>query len=180
MIEIGELLDRLEQSMAHLDTLDDATRAQVFALLDGVDLVHRYALHRLTEQVGTEALGRARAAEPFVAWLAEVYGLGTDECESAVAAIEQVRPLLHSHDGDVEVLAASGGVVRVRLTGACQGCTASSITLQHGIEEALREHLPGFVVLEVEPDDAPPHPPPGAPLDLTDLPIGRTLPIHPA
>lgn len=177
MIDLGELLGRLDEQVADLESLDDHTRAQVFGLLDAVDLLHRYALHRLTESVGTEAIERAGAAEPLVAWLTEAYGLLADQRADAMAALEDVRPFLYSHGGDVEVLAAAGGIVRVRLTGACQGCTASSITLQHGVEEALRERLPGFVVLEIEPDEATPHPPPGPPLDVV---VGRNLPIHPS
>ena len=37
----------------------------------------------------------------------------------------------------------SDGVVSLRLTGACQGCPLSSITLSAGIERILREHVPG-------------------------------------
>ena len=51
--------------------------------------------------------------------------------------------------------------MRVRLSGACSGCTSAAETLRSGVEEALREGLPGFVGMEVAPDDgAPPHPPP--------------------
>jgi hypothetical protein len=35
------------------------------------------------------------------------------------------------------------------------------VTLQKGVEEALRERFPGFVELEVEEIEAPAHPPPG-------------------
>jgi Fe-S cluster biogenesis protein NfuA len=52
-------------------------------------------------------------------------------------------------------------VVRVQLSGACSGCTSASETLRHGVEEALREGLPGFVAMDVAPDDgAAAHPPP--------------------
>jgi hypothetical protein len=32
--------------------------------------------------------------------------------------------------------------------------------LRHGVEEALRENLPGFVAIDVAPDLPPPPPPP--------------------
>lgn len=180
MIGLEELLARLEEQMARLETLDDATRADVVELLDGVDLLHRYALYRMAQAIGRDTVGRVAAEEPFVAWLDEAYGLVTDERAAAVDALAQVRPFLHSHGGDVEVLGASAGIVHVRLTGACQGCTAASITLQQGVEEALREHLPGFVVLEIEPDVAAPHPPPGPTLDAVGIALGRPLPLHPS
>lgn len=180
MIDFDELLARLDEQMARLESCDEATRALVFQLLDEVDLLHRFALHRLSEYVDTAALERARGAEPLVAWLAEAYGLDVDQRDEAVAALDVVRPFLRSHGGDVEVLSAAGGIVRVRLAGACQGCTASSITLRNGVEEALRDHLPGFVVLDVESDEATPHPPPGPTLDDPGVTLGRNLPLHPA
>jgi Fe-S cluster biogenesis protein NfuA len=78
----------------------------------------------------------------------------------ADAALERIRPYIDSHGGAVEILEVDGGVVRVRMSGACSGCTASAVTAREGIEEALREEWPGFVALEVEADDAPAHPPP--------------------
>jgi hypothetical protein len=49
------------------------------------------------------------------------------------------------------------------MQGACSGCTASAITLQQGVEEALRAGYPDFTRLEVDEDpDAVAHPPPTA------------------
>lgn len=136
-------------------------REQVIALLDGIDLLHRSALHALADAVGHATLEQARAAHPAVAWLLEAYAVGVDERAAAEAAVAAVLPYIHSHGGDVEILAVERGVVHVRLQGSCAGCSASAITLREGVEKALEERLPGFVALEVEPDDAPPHPPPG-------------------
>jgi nitrite reductase/ring-hydroxylating ferredoxin subunit len=36
------------------------------------------------------------------------------------------------------------GVVHVQMSGSCQGCAASAMTLRRGIEEALRSGYPGF------------------------------------
>jgi Fe-S cluster biogenesis protein NfuA len=161
MSALDELLDELEGLLVEIDGLDDSVRGRVLALLDGIDALLRLALTRLTASVGPEAVERARAAEPAVAWLLEAYAIGVDERAAAEAALDDVRPYLHSHGGDVAVLAARGGVVHVKLSGACSGCTASTITLRRGVEEALRERMPGFAAMEVEEDDALPHPPPG-------------------
>ena len=40
------------------------------------------------------------------------------------------------------------GIVRVRLQGACQGCPMSQITVKSGIEQLLKDKVPG--VAEVE------------------------------
>lgn len=161
MSALDELLDELEGLLGEVDRLDEPVRARVLSLLDGIDALHRLALGRLATAIGPEPLERARAGDPAVAWLLEAYAVGVDERAAAEAALDDVRPYLHSHGGDVAVLAAQGGVVRVKLSGACSGCTASTITLRRGVEEALREHFPGFAAMEVEEEDALPHPPPG-------------------
>ena len=156
-----DLLQRLEELLAEVEGLDQPVRQTVFELLDGIDTIHRFALRHLAETIGPEAVQRLRDAEPPVAWLFDAYGIGVDEQAAAEAALESIRPYIHSHGGRVEVLDASQGVVRLRMSGACAGCSASAVTLQEGIEEALRDHMPGFARIEVEADTAPTHPPPG-------------------
>jgi len=162
MPAFDDLLDELERRLSEAQELDAAARETVFALLDGVDALHRHALERLGALLTPEGRERLRAADPAVAWLFEAYAVGVDERAAAEVALDAVRPYLQSHGGDVAVLGASRGIVRVRLSGACSGCTASTVTLRRGVEEALREHLPGFAAMEVEEDLlAPAHPPPG-------------------
>ena len=157
---LGPLLDRLEELLADVEGLDEPVRDRVFELLDGVDAVHRLAMTRLADALG-EQLRPLRRQDAAVDWLFEAYGVGVDDVDAADAALDQVRPYLHEHGGEVEVLGVQHGVVRVRLSGACSGCTSASETLRHGVEEALREGLPGFVSMDVAPDDgAAAHPPP--------------------
>ena len=157
---LGPLLDRLEELLADVEDLDDGVRDKVFELLDGVDAVHRLALTRLADALGS-GLGRLRRDDVAVDWLFQAYGVGVDDVDAASAALAPVRPYIHEHGGEVEVLGVQHGVVRVRLSGACSGCTSAAETLRHGVEEALREGLPGFVAMDVAPDDgAAPHPPP--------------------
>lgn len=157
---LGPLLDRLEELLATVENLDDEVRGQVFELLDGVDAVHRLAITRLAVELGPQ-LAQVRHTDPAVQWLFEAYGVGVDDEAAASDALEQIRPYLHEHGGEVEVLGVRDGTVRLQLSGACSGCTAAGETLRHGVEEALRENLPGFVAMDVAPDDgAPAHPPP--------------------
>ncbi len=160
LASLGPLLDRLEELLGDVEELDPDVRDRVFELLDGVDAVHRLAVTHLADTIG-EDLWQLRRGDAAVDWLFEAYGVGVDDVDAASGALEQIRPYLHEHGGEVEVLAVAGGVVRVRLIGACSGCTSAAETLRHGVEEALRENLPGFVAMDVVPDeDAPPHPPP--------------------
>ncbi len=160
--DLSELLDRLEQRITEVDELDEPARRSVFDLLDGVDALHRTALRRLATIVGEDRLKRAAERDPAVEWLLSAYGVGVDERRAAEEALDAVRPFVHSHGGRVEVLEVTDGRVRLRMAGSCSGCTASAVTLRYGIEEALREHFPGFMSVEVEEniaDEA--HAPPG-------------------
>lgn len=53
--------------------------------------------------------------------------------------IDQIRPYIQSHGGDVEFVAMEGNTVKLRLLGACSGCPGAVMTLHHGIETQLRE-----------------------------------------
>ncbi len=173
MATLGEAVARLEELLSEVESLDEPVRERVLDLLDGVEALHRLGLERLGDALGPEAVENLRDTDPAVAWLFDAYGIGVDHRAAAEKALEEVRPYIHSHGGAVEVLEADNGVVRVKLSGACSGCTASSITLQEGIEDALREHYPGFVAMEVEEDhDAASHPPPGPTL-LQIQPLSR-------
>lgn len=162
--QLDDLLTHLEEVLAEVDAMDEMVRGRVFALLDGVDALHRMALSRLEDALGVDVVSDLRRADPAIAWLFDAYAVGVEQRAAAEAALESIRPYIHSHGGNVDVLDVEEGVVRVRMSGACAGCTASAITLQEGIEDALREGFPGFSHVEVEEDAAPAHPPPGATL----------------
>jgi Fe-S cluster biogenesis protein NfuA len=45
-------------------------------------------------------------------------------------------------------LQADGGLVKLRLMGACSGCPMSQMTLKNGIERSLRENVDDSIVVE--------------------------------
>ncbi|MBW2036296.1 MAG: NifU family protein [Deltaproteobacteria bacterium] len=57
--------------------------------------------------------------------------------EAVQMVIDRLRPMLQADGGDVELVEVDGGVVKVRLQGACRGCPMSQITLKNGIERFL-------------------------------------------
>jgi len=72
--------------------------------------------------------------------------------ERVAEVLGRIRPAIQADGGDLELIEVTdGGVVRVRFHGACVGCPSSSITLKAGIEQNLRERVPG--VTAVEPVD---------------------------
>ena len=58
-------------------------------------------------------------------------------------ALDEIRTFLRSDGGGVDLIEVTAdGTVKVRLSGACQGCPFSSQTLKNGIEKKLKEKLP--------------------------------------
>ncbi len=57
---------------------------------------------------------------------------------------EMVNPSIASHGGRADLVAMDeqGGVAYLRLSGGCQGCAMSRMTLTQGIEVALRDEIP--------------------------------------
>jgi len=62
--------------------------------------------------------------------------------EKVEAVLNQIRPNLVADGGNVELVDASDGIVKLRLTGACGGCPMASMTLKNGVERVLKEQLP--------------------------------------
>ena len=63
--------------------------------------------------------------------------------EQVDKALDVVRPALQRDGGDVELVAVEDdGTVKVRLTGACNGCMMATMTLKMGIEKYLKEQIP--------------------------------------
>lgn len=165
MSDLVALLDRLEVLLGQLEGLDEPVRAPVFEMLDGIDAVHRLALGRLADAVGEVELDRLRRTDPAIAWLLDAYSAGVDERRAADTALDAIRPYIEGHGGRVELVDVRDGVVTLRLSGACSGCTASAETLREGVVEALVEGFPGFSRMEVEEDaTAAVHAPPGVTL----------------
>jgi Fe-S cluster biogenesis protein NfuA len=71
--------------------------------------------------------------------------------EQVKAYIEQIRPYIQSHGGDVEFVRMEGAKVYLRLVGACSSCPGAVMTLRYGIESQLRELVsPDLEVERVE------------------------------
>ena len=70
--------------------------------------------------------------------------------EEVQKVLDEVRPTLQADGGDVELVDVDekGGVVKVKLVGACAGCPMSQMTLQQGIERVLKERIPAVTKVE--------------------------------
>ncbi len=149
---IGELADRLVRHP------DPDVAAQAAELLDWIDAFHRDGLGRLVEMIRQwrgEIFLESVAADDITGMLLAAYGLGDggetveEALASVEAAIDEVRPLVESHGGAIEVDSVADGVVKVRMQGTCDGCPSSAATLTYGVEQALRDHWVHFRRLEL-------------------------------
>src|SRR3546814_14776712 len=59
-----------------------------------------------------------------------------------------INPQLAQHRGNVALVEVTAdGVVVLRFGGGCHGCGMVDVTLQHGIEQTLRENVPGVTAV---------------------------------
>ena len=72
-------------------------------------------------------------------------GINGSLARRVVAVLEQsVNPAIASHGGRADLVALNedDGTAYLRLSGGCQGCAMSQMTLRQGIESALLEEVP--------------------------------------
>jgi Fe-S cluster biogenesis protein NfuA len=66
-----------------------------------------------------------------------------------VEAIDAIRPALQMDGGDIELVGVNEeGVVQLKLSGACDSCSISWLTLKGGVERILKERVPGVTSVE--------------------------------
>ncbi|MGQ0571869.1 MAG: NifU family protein, partial [Armatimonadota bacterium] len=143
---------------------DPAVRDLALDLSEAVMHLHHEALFRIVTLLrnvpgGGDVLEVLRG-DPVVGTLLAEHDL-LDEPEDletrVVEALKKVRPYMHGHGGDVELIEVRDGVARLRLQGACDGCASSALTLKMGVEQILKEAVPELAGIDVE---GLPHPKP--------------------
>lgn len=56
---------------------------------------------------------------------------------------EEISPMLATHGGGVELVdVTEDGVVKVKLTGGCCGCSSAQMTLTGVVEQAIKAKVP--------------------------------------
>lgn len=58
-------------------------------------------------------------------------------------ALNEIRPFLNSDGGDISFIELEeDGTVKVKLHGACTGCSVNQMTLKSGVEMTVKKHAP--------------------------------------
>jgi Fe-S cluster biogenesis protein NfuA/nitrite reductase/ring-hydroxylating ferredoxin subunit len=152
-----ELLARVQELQEALDSAGESVPHDLAEeLVSGIVRMYGAGLERILAAVHEsgepgERIAKALAQDDLVAMLLLIHDLHPVPLADRVqAALESVRPYMESHGGNVELLSLENGVARIHLRGSCSDCSASSVTLELAIKQALEETAPDLVGLEVE------------------------------
>src|SRR5215813_15088437 len=112
------LSQRIEELIARIEAAPDpSVRADALELTRSLMELHGAGLDRVMEIVARAgasgyALMEDFAGDDLVASLLLLYGLHPHDLEKRVMkALDEARPVLHSHGGDVELLGVAEGIV---------------------------------------------------------------------
>jgi Fe-S cluster biogenesis protein NfuA len=142
-VEVREQVGRVESLLGSIEH-DPEALATVQAIVE----LYGEGLRRIVALAGS---GEPLESDELVSHLLLLHDLHPVDVDTRVArALEDVRPYLGSHGGDVELLGVEEGVARLRLNGTCDGCPSSAVTLQHSIETAILRAAPELVAVVAE------------------------------
>jgi len=67
---------------------------------------------------------------------------------------EQVNPGVAAHGGAINLIDVQGTEIYLEMTGGCQGCAMSKLTLRQGVERMIREAVPEVTEIHDSTDHA--------------------------
>lgn len=156
-----ELAKRVDEATAALRSLDPAARAVAEELKDAIEAVHRAGLVTIVRRMKSDDATRPvlfdLVDDPVVHLLLSLHEIiRPDPMTQATRALNAVRPQLQGHGGDVTLVRIEDQTAFVRLQGACNGCSMSSVTLRNLVEQALVSSVPSVTAVEVLPNEPQP------------------------
>src|SRR4051812_28257100 len=152
----------METLLDEIESLKDPNaRSKAAEVVQVLLELYGEGLARMMETVAqgeeSERTFEAFAEDELVSHLLLLHGLHPLDVETRVVqALEEVRPYLQSHGGNVELLGIEGDVARLRMQGSCDGCPSSAMTLKLAIEEAIQKAAPDLEGIEAEGVAEPP------------------------
>jgi len=166
--ELQTQATRIETLVEEIEAFPDpAAQAKMAEIVQSLLALYGEGLARMLEIVATrgDATTSPRMLQAFVqddlvSHLLLLHDLHPIDVEERVErALEEVRPYLESHGGNVELLGVEDGVARLRLLGICNGCPSSTLTLKTAVEEAIRKAAPELIRIDAEgAAETPPKP----------------------
>ncbi|MBC1224026.1 NifU family protein [Nostoc sp. UCD121] len=149
MTNLEELIQEINRFEAIISEWDESQRCVAVGLKRAIEALHKAALTNLIKSLKQESMPALRhaVADELVYAVLLYHELVKPPkpplSQRIQTALEEVRPGLKSHDGDVELVAIKPpDTVEVRLIGTCSSCPASTLTLSQGVEQAIKNHCP--------------------------------------
>ncbi|GCE30461.1 hypothetical protein KDA_59450 [Dictyobacter alpinus] len=159
----AEHIEALIQDLATLS--DPRARSMAQELVQSILTMYGDCLTRMLELSGQQqdngpALIAAFGEDELVGPLLLLHGLHPVDMQTRIQRVlEQQRPLLKKHDGDVELVRIEAGIGYFNFKGSCQGCAASNNKLLRSIEEAIYQAAPELDdIVAVETEQCMVHP----------------------
>ncbi|MBV9455412.1 MAG: NifU family protein [Rubrobacter sp.] len=160
--ELRGRVARIETLLEEIACLKDPNaRAKAAEMVQVLLELYGEGLARMMEVIAqgqeSERTFGVFAEDELISHLLLLHGLHPVDVETRILqALEEVRPYLQSHGGNVELLGVEGGVARLRMQGSCDGCPSSAATLKLAIEEAVQKAAPDLEGVEAEGVAEPP------------------------
>ncbi|MBD2561959.1 MULTISPECIES: NifU family protein [Nostoc] len=149
MPNLEELVREINRFEAIISEWDESQRCVAVGLKRAIEDLHKAALTNLIKSLKQESMSALRhaVADELVYAVLLYHELVKPPkaplTQRIQTALEEVRPGLKSHNGDVELVAIQPpDTVEVRLIGTCSSCPASTLTLSQGVEQAIKNHCP--------------------------------------
>lgn len=155
------LATRVDNAVKGLEQLDPPARAVAEELKAAIEDIHRTGLVTIVRRLRDDDASRAALYElvddPVVHLLLSLHEIvRPDPMTQAAKVLQEVRPQLQGHGGDVTLVRIDNATAYVRLSGACNGCSMSSVTLRNLVEKALVEGTTSITAVEVLPNEPEP------------------------
>lgn len=159
--EVRQLVAQADMLLNKVEGLDDGDAKSV--ALETIQILFELygeGLRRVIQQAvqsnSTKLLDGYKHDE-LISHLLLMHELHPDDLETRIQqALDEVRPYMKSHGGNVELLGVEAGIAYLRLVGSCHGCAASSITLKLAVEKAVQKFAPDILAIEADGAVEPP------------------------
>ncbi|MFN6465034.1 MAG: NifU family protein [Nostoc sp. DedVER02] len=149
MTNLEELVQEINRFEAIISEWDESQRCVAVGLKRAIEALHKAALTSLIKSLKEESMPALRhAVADEIVYAVLLYHELVKPPKPPLSqriqtALEEVRPGLKSHNGDIELVAIKPpDTVEVKLIGTCSSCPTSTLTLSQGVEQAIKNHCP--------------------------------------
>lgn len=160
--DFEQIAERIDKALKNVEELtDENAKMHALGLKNAIEDFHKIAFTKIVQKLKADERGKELlfelVDEPSVYAALQLHGIVKPNINLRITQVlDMVRPYMQSHGGDVEYVNYEDSVVYVRLSGACNGCSQSAVTLREGVEEALINNIAEVKKVEVLPNEPSP------------------------